>query len=113
MAYITARLTGRPLYALVWLIWLSIVVMLVGVQCFNIGGDFRSQALILILIGAAGLVLYMGGLIEALTRRTGRTWLMSVCHDEKDERIHPSSRLIVWLVPLLGLFFISEYWFFR
>jgi len=108
--YLTLRLTGRPLYAFLWIIWEILASILLLVQKpFTRGSDAleaRIGALILIVI--LGIVLI--AFLSVLTRGSARVWLMEKYHDDETETVTSGSCLVVRLVPLVALIAVLEYW---
>lgn len=106
LQYINARLTGRPLSAILWLL---VMIALSGTM-YALDPHRGRTGDGLIVVAIVYFVIALAGLLSVVTRAEGRAWLLEK-REESVARVSTVSRLVVRLVPLAALAVVIEYWF--
>jgi len=109
--YIIIQLSGRPVNALLWFIWLWWSSALIAAM--DPFGDYHRS--LRANFGSVGFFLlgsfYLNDLITAWNRKSGKSWLFSTIHDEEIKFGNGLSRIAVRFVPFLSLLAIFAFWF--
>jgi hypothetical protein len=113
MVYLTARLTGRPLHTILWLIAQLLVFVLILMLESNLEGSHsaiaKGLAWWLILL----MLILLTVLVSTAIRKEGRHWLLAKYDNGDGKPVGAGSRVVVRCLPLFGLIVILEYWLTR
>ena len=107
--YVNRHLTGQPLFMYLWFIWL-ISCFLIGFAADASSNDrFSARAQVYYWIWLCALVLLIIRLIALLFNNEDRKWLLSVQRDTESAPPRTDFRILVRVVPILGLIIVLEY----
>ncbi len=109
LRYVNQRLTGQPLFAVTWLI----VMLGVGAAIIGLDRDETSTEALLVVWALALDFIICLALLSVAIRRDGRKWLWAKYNDEGQNPVSVGSRVVIRLLPFIGLFVIGEYLFLR
>jgi hypothetical protein len=113
LVYLTARLTGRPLGTIFWLIGMLSIFLLVLFAEIEPQDPAYGKAIGLEIFTAFLILVLVVALISIAVRKEGRDWLTAKLDGGTGEAVSLGSRLIVWLLPMLGLVVLLENWILR
>jgi len=65
------------------------------------------------IIGGVAVAFYLVNLVIFLGNEVDRKWLYSIYRPEENKRVALDTRIVVGLVPILGLIVLIQYLFFR
>jgi hypothetical protein len=65
------------------------------------------------IIGGVAVAFYLINLVLLLGNKVDRKWLCSIYRPEENKRVTLDTRIVVGLVPILGLMVLIQYLFFR
>lgn len=109
LTYINARLTRQPIVAVLWLI---VMLATCGV-IYALDSERRRIGSFLMVVAFLYALICLVALASVLVRAEGRRWLFTKCVDPSASAIGAGSKIVVRLLPLLGLAAIVEFWVVR
>lgn len=113
LRYITAHLTGRPVHTYLWVLWAIGCWTLVLVTISRGNGRFAGGAAIYALIGAIAFLLFLVRFLWLLSNEEDRAWLRTVYSMADKNGTRLDARIVVRIVPFLGLIVLIEYYLFH
>lgn len=97
--YVNARLSGRPLHAAMWVL----LMLATGVAVYRLDENRGLLGDVIIFVMMLFMVVVLTALLSVAIRQQGRDWLLKKHEDGKSGNVSKGSRVIVRLLPVLGV----------
>jgi hypothetical protein len=104
--YVNQRLTGQPVVTALW--YICMLTIFAALYKLDSGRGVRGECIMygIITFDAAAII----GLLVVAKDKEGRMWLLEKYDDGDCAPVDNASRIVIRLLPILGLIVMAEYW---